>query len=301
MIKEDILYFIPIENPTTNLFIGSLLMRNILLAINLFMLSIMANTVFAEDHKMLLNNTTTSYGNLTLEGPTGMFLNPTSSTLKEKQFIVQYCVALLKFNNTSVPDHYAIASYGIRDWLEFGVTGRVWDLNDRAHNNTPSGAGPFARVRLLKEENLTPEFSVGAISVQGDPIVRKDTLFAAVSKGLGLRGKNLPLDVRLHAGVRQFWLGSGDKPARTWFNMTPDAGGSGINDHVAYFGGEMALPKNLYIVSEVSTMPEGAFKTPYSVGAQLRSPDGYGLSLAAIQTGNQVNPGIMIGVGINFN
>lgn len=276
-------------------------MRNLLLAATLFLVSIMTNAVFAEDNKMLLANTATSYGNLTLEGPTGMFLNPTSTTLKENQFIVQYCVALLKFNNTSVPDHYAIASYGIRDWLEFGVTGRVWDLNDRAHNITPSGAGPFVRVRLLKEENLMPEFSIGAISVQGDPIVRKDTLFVAASKGLGLRGQNLPFDVRLHAGARQFWMGKGNDATRAWFNMTPDAGGAGINDQVGYFGGEISLPKNLYLVSEVSTMPEGAFKTPYSVGVQLRSPDGYGLSLAAIQTGNQVNPGIMIGIGVNFN
>lgn len=276
-------------------------MRNVLSITTLLMISIMTSTVSAEDHKMLLNSTTTSYGNLTLEGPTGMFLNPTSTTLKEKQFIVQYCVALLKFLNRNVPDHYAIASYGISDWLEFGVTGRVWDLNDRDHVVTPSGAGPFARVRLLKEESLIPEFSVGAISVQGDPIVRKDTLFVAASKGLGLRRQNLPFDVRLHAGARQFWMGKGNDAARTWFNMTPDAGGSGINDQVGYFGGEISLPKNLYLVSEVSTMPEGAFKTPYSVGAQLRSPEGYGLSLAAIQTGNQVSPGIMIGIGVNFN
>ncbi len=276
-------------------------MQNLLSKIMLlFIFMMMAHTVSGEDNKMLLTNTTT-YGNLTLEGPTGMFLNPTSSTLKEKQFIVQYCVALLKFQNRNVPDHYAIASYGMTDWLEVGVTARVWDLNDRGHDNTPSGAGPFVRVGLLKEDKLIPEFSVGGISVQGDALVRKDTLFFAASKGLGLREHNLPFEVRFHAGARQFWQGSGDNPTRIWFNMTPDVGGAGLTDHVGYFGGEIALPKNLYLVSEVSTMPEGAFKTPYSIGMQLRSPSGYGLSLAGVQTGSQANPAIMIGIGVNFN
>ena len=148
----------------------------------LSLFSILANPALAEDSKTPF---TTSYGNLTVEGPTGMFLNPTSTTLKENQFIVQYCVALLKFGERNTPDHYAISSYGISDWLELGVTGRVWDLNDRSHYDSPSGAGPFVRVRVLKENKLIPEFSIGGISVQGDPLVRKDTFFSRLPKVWG--------------------------------------------------------------------------------------------------------------------
>lgn len=257
---------------------------------------------FAEDGNILL--TTSSHGNLTLEGPTGMFLNPTSALLKKNEIIVQYCAAILKFNNTSLIDHYAIASYGLTDWLELGVTGRVWDMDSGpTYRGSQSGGGPFARLRLLKEGRLLPEFSVGAVSVQGDPIVRKDTIFFAASKGLGLKERNLPIDLRFHAGVRQFWFGQGadaNRP-RQFYGLTQDVGGSGINDHVAYFGGEISLPKNLHFVSEISTPPAGATRTPYSVGLQLRSSEGYGFSLAGIQTGNQAYPGIMIGIGINFN
>lgn len=262
----------------------------------------LATNVSAEDAQM--NFTSSSHGNLTLEGPTGMFLNPTSAILKKNEFILQYCAAILKFNNASLIDHYAIASYGVTDWLELGATGRIWDMDSSPnYRGSQSGGGPFARVRLLKEGKLIPEFSMGAVSVHGDPIVRKNTLFFAASKGLGLKERNLPVDLRLHAGVRQFWFGQGEgalRPQR-FYGLTQDVGGSGINDHVAYFGGEISLPKNLYLVSEVSTQPTGATRTPYSAGIQLRTPDGYGFSLAGIQTGNQAYPGIMIGIGINFN
>lgn len=259
-----------------------------------------ANPAKAEENKM--STASESYGNITLEGPTGMFLNPTSATLKKDMFIVQYCAAILKFKNNNTVDHYAIASYGLTDWFELGALGRIWDLNDSpAHDVTPSGGGPFARLRILQEKKLIPEFSIGGSTVRGDDLIRKDMIFFAASKGLGLKERNLPIDVRIHAGVRQFWFGTGNTFTRTWFNMTPDVGGSGINDHVGYGGGEIALPKNIYLVSEVSTKPMGAFKTPYSVGAQLRSPEGYGISLAGIQTGSQDKMGIFIGIGINFN
>jgi hypothetical protein len=277
-------------------------MKKMTLIFFLFLLSSLASPAFAEDGNMLF--TTSSHGNLTLEGPTGMFLNPTSTVLKKNELIIQYCAAILKFNNSSLIDHYTIASYGITDWLELGATGRLWDMNSGpTYHGSQTGGGPFARLRILKEEKLLPEFSVGAVSVQGDPLVRKDTIFFAASKGMRLKERNLPFDLRLHAGIRQFWFGQGEgaNRPRQFYGLTQDVGGSGINDHVAYLGGEISLPKSLYLVSEVSTQPTGATRTPYSVGLQFRSSEGYGFSLAGIQTGNQAYPGIMIGIGINFN
>lgn len=274
--------------------------RFLLFALVLIFIGWEPGTGAADDQKPSVKNPG-EHGNITLEGPTGLFLNPTSSTLKKDELIVQYCAAILEFKDNNVIDHYAIGSYGVTDWLELGVMGRIWDLDDAGNDMTRSGAGPFARLRVLKEEKWLPEFSAGAVNVNGDAIIQKNTIFFAASKGLGLKERGLPVDARLHVGVRQFWFGKGDQFVRSWFSMRPDAGGTGINDHVEYLGGEIALTKSIYLVSEVSTKPAGANQTPYSLGLQIRSSEGYGFSLAAIQPGSQDEVGIFIGIGINFN
>lgn len=223
-----------------------------------------------------------THGNITLEGPTGLFLNPTSTGLEAGEFIAQYCVAILEVNDNNLIGHNAIASYGFTDWLEVGTILNVVDLDDAGNDQAIASGGPFARIRVLKETPVYPEFSLGGISLIGNDALEKHTLFFAGSKGLGLKNIGSPVDARLHVGVRQFWLQSGD------------------SDQVGYFGVEIILPKHLYLVGEVSTEPDGATETPYSVGIQARHPEGYGLSLAAIQPGDQDEPGLFVGIGVNF-
>ena len=64
------------------------------------------------------------HGNITVEGPTGLFLNPTSGILAEGELIVQYCAAILEdAENNNFIGHNAILSYGVTDWLELGGFG----------------------------------------------------------------------------------------------------------------------------------------------------------------------------------
>ncbi len=59
---------------------------------------------------------TGQHGNITVEGPTGMFLNPTSSVLNQREFIIQYCAAILEVGSDNIIGHNVIASYGVTDF-----------------------------------------------------------------------------------------------------------------------------------------------------------------------------------------
>ena len=229
---------------------------------------------------------TVDHGNVTAQGPTGLFINPTSSTLKKNELLVQYCAAVLESDNEdNIIEHNAIASYGITEWFELGVFGQAMDRDRAGEDNTLSGTGPFARLRMLREETIRPEISIGGISLNGgaDPEITKHTVFVAASKRSGLKDRGYPVDVRLHTGVRTFWKDNGD------------------NDEVVYFGGELELPRHMYVVSEVSTEAESDSHIPFSIGLQVRHPDGVGLSLATFQPGNQDELVIFVGIGINYD
>ena len=226
------------------------------------------------------------HGNVTAQGPTGLFINPTSSPLKKNELLIQYCAAVLESNNEdNILEHNAIASYGITDWFELGVFGQAMDRDRGGVDTTITGVGPFARLRMLREETLRPELSIGGISLNGDadPEITKHTIFLAASKRYGLKNKGYPVDIRFHTGVRTFWKDDGD------------------NDEVVYFGGEIELPRHMYVVSEVSTEADTDSHIPFSIGFQVRHPDGVGLSLATFQPGNQSELVIFVGIGINYD
>jgi hypothetical protein len=54
------------------------------------------------------------------------------------------------------------------------------------------------------------------------------------------------------------------------------------------------------VVAEFSNESAGADRIPWAAGIQVRHPDGFGFTLAAVQTGFLANPGVYVGVGINF-
>src|SRR5436190_9287142 len=69
-------------------------------------------------------------GLITLDGMTGMFLNPTSGTLNQGQLTIQYCVFFNDYS-TDVIGHGLLVDYGITDWFNIGVFGTAADLPGR--------------------------------------------------------------------------------------------------------------------------------------------------------------------------
>jgi hypothetical protein len=89
---------------------------------------------------------------------------------------------------------------------------------------------------------------------------------------------------RLHAGFRQF-------------RQDPD-----VNEEdgsIFYFGAELKLPKNWFLVGEVSTKDDVYAHTPYAIGVQYRGASG-GLTFAVTQPGNSDDPAYYIGIGVTF-
>ncbi len=222
-------------------------------------------------------------GLITRELATGLFLNPTSGTLAEHAFTLQYCAVIFHVGHDTGVDHRTVVGFGITDWLEVGAGGILSDPAGGGGN--PKVGGPLVRVRLLKEERWQPEVSVGGVFLFGDDGVfggNKYTFYAAASKGLKISDTGFIRSVRGHVGVRNSII-----------ENAPDG-------HFGFIGGEIELPKHVFLVAEVANRSEGFTKTPWAVGIQVRHPDGFGFSLALAQWENFTNPAVYVGVGINF-
>jgi hypothetical protein len=222
-------------------------------------------------------------GLITFEGISGMFLNPTSGTLGQGQFTPQYCATILDEGNTTEVAHTVMLAYGITDWLEVGVHGRVSDFN--VPDRTIGAAGPLLRVRLLKDESWWPELSVGGLLREGHTDLTRRTLFVAASKGMKITNAGFLHSFRLHGGFRQFW----ESTAR----HKGDAS-------IVYVGGELELLRHLYFIGEVSNKDDVFAHTPFSFGVQLRHPSGFAFTFSGLQRGNQESIGPYVGIGFNF-
>jgi hypothetical protein len=224
-------------------------------------------------------------GHITTEGPTGMFLNPTSGTLAEGGIAAQYCLAFLRApgGQTNIA-HGFMVSYGVKDWLEVGAVGLLVNLDDDDHNI--GVAGPFFRIRLVKDdpESWVPEFSVGAVGRFGYRALESQSIFLAASKGFPLDVDGFFRSFRLHAGFRQRWQDSSFGEA---------------NASIVYVGGEIEFPHNIFFVSEISTKDDLYVRTPFSFGVQFRHPK-IALSLAGIQTGFEEQVSLYAGIGIDY-
>ena len=69
-----------------------------------------------------------SRGLITLEGPSGMFMNPTSATLPKGKFALNYCL-FFPNQDTDVVGQGIMFSFGVMDWLEVGLIGNLTDVN----------------------------------------------------------------------------------------------------------------------------------------------------------------------------
>jgi hypothetical protein len=227
-------------------------------------------------------------GLITLEGPSGMFINPTSATLPRGASTLQYCLFFPNSDNRTI-GHGAMAAYGITDWLEVGATGNYVEVNrdNPLHREFVLG-GPLLRIRLLKDEGWIPQLSIGGYGKYGTNILDQTTAFLAAYKRVPIDEDGFFKAIGFHAGVRSSWFH--DNAAES-------------NSVDGYFGGELQLPARLYLVSEISTRGKSStgnfHRIPYSFGIQWRL-SAVNLSVAMIQRGNDRELGLYSGVGYAF-
>lgn len=219
-------------------------------------------------------------GLLTIQGPSGLFINPTSGTLPAHAFTAQYCFLLPNNSTSPFMAHGAMMAYGVTDWLELGAVLTVVDIaNPRALD--PFGAGPLIRVRLLKDDGLIPQLSIGGYSRFGD--IETYNVFLALYKRVEINRDGFLRSVGFHAGMRETWIGKG---------------GDVSDAPVGYFGMEFQLPARFYVVGEVSThdLDSGGNKTPYAFGVQWRA-GGINVSAAFTNPGALRDPSFYFGIG----
>lgn len=224
-------------------------------------------------------------GLLTIQGPTGLFINPTSGTLPAGAFTAQYCFFLPNNNADILMAHGALISYGVTDWLEVGGLFGAKDFDSSVPLDDAFYGGPMARVRILKDEGFIPELSVGGYAFFGDE--ENYNAFIAAFKRFEISTSGILRSVGVHAGLRETW------------NEKPD---DASDSPVGYFGLEIELPLRLYLVGEVSTKDEDlSDKTPYSFGVQWRA-GGINVSVAFLDFGNTVisEPSFFFGIGSQF-
>ena len=221
-------------------------------------------------------------GLLTLEGPSGMFLNPTSATMPKGYGTLQYCI-LFAENRTDGVWNGFMGSYGLTDQLEIGASGFQLDKP----GEDPMGAGPFVRVRLRKDEpGGLPQVGAGVYSRISDDVFPdrggdKVTAFAAAYKRLPRAEQGFVKAVGLHAGVRHSWLDSRAEDSLL----------------AGYGGLEVQLPLRCYVVGEVTTKDEDFNRhTPYAAGLQWRAA-GVAMSFGAIQHGGLDEASFFYGIG----
>jgi hypothetical protein len=240
------------------------------------------------------------------QGMSGMFLNPTSGTLQQGQLTVQWCflnqdeVYLPNGASTGVDviGNGLMGAYGITDWLEVGGFG-LWVVADpspfkaNGDDETLNVGGPFVRVRLLKDENWVPEVSVGAIYLDGDSssdLLGRQEIFVAASKGFKIDEDGFFRSFRIHGGVRQIWK-----------HERPSGLGIPANGTVGYFGAEIELPYDIYLVGEIAAKNDiQGPHTPFSMGVQWKPNSLLGISIAAVEPGDAGRLSFWFGIGFNW-
>jgi len=252
-----------------------------------------------------------SRGLITLEGPSGMFINPTSATLPKGRFTIQSC-RFFPNRDTDVVGHGALISYGVTDWLEVGAVGNLVDVNDdlipdqhairkaavtgvpltrdqAGYDDEFAVGGPMVRVRLLRDREWWPELSVGGYLKWGTNALNAGTLFVAASKRIPIDPDGFFKSIVIQTGARETWY---DKPQ----------GRGQVRDSGRFYGGlELELPYRFYAVGEL-TQKDNDFdrRMPFAYGLQCRLP-GVALTFAALQDGGaHERIGLYSGVGISF-
>jgi hypothetical protein len=223
-----------------------------------------------------------SRGLVTAEGPSGMFLNPTSATLPQGRFAFAWC-SVLTNRDTDILEHHMFFSYGVRDWLELGFVGDLANV-DTDGGPLPRGdygaGGPMARIRLLRDRESWPEISIGGYSKWGTDTLDSSNAFVALSKTVPIDEKGFLKTVTFQGGFRESWLEAPDR-----------------NTNRFYGGLEVQLPHNFYLIGEVTQFSKREDRsTPWAAGIQWRGKL-FGLSAAIARSGSDDRPSIYLGIG----
>ena len=244
-------------------------------------------------------------GLITASGPTGMFLNPTSGTMQKGDISAQVFGSVIKPLSTSATggqDQFAyyngLLGYGVTDWLEVGGLVQVADRSNGNSQQSVMAGGGYARVRVIKDQGLFPELSIGGMFFEGNEILDRQTLFLAMSKRVEISDTGFLRGFRLHLGGRHYWQKDHTELSfKTWTALSQ----RGDESTVGYAGTELELPKHLFLVGEIQSRETGDQRQPYSFGLQFRHPEGFGLSVALLRPGLQEGMTAYIGIGINFH
>jgi hypothetical protein len=223
-----------------------------------------------------------SRGLVTSEGPSGMFMNPTTATLTQGTFAFGYC-SVLTNQATDVLGNHMFVSYGVRDWLEIGVVASMINVTvdgqEFAKGDYGTG-GPMARVRLRRDIGALPEISVGAYAKLGTDALDSKNIFIGASKTLPIDEKGFVKTITLQGGFRESWIEAPDR-----------------NTNRFYGGVEVQLPYNLYLIGEVTQFSHRKDEfMPWAAGIQWRGKR-LGLTAAIVQSGDDDPPSIYLGIG----
>lgn len=246
-------------------------------------------------------------GMVTMDGMSGMFIDPTSGTLPQGSFTVQYCLYINNlygnhFNdNNHVVGHGIMADYGVTDWLDVGLFGEVAlvpGLDTRWFDNAAAIGGPFARIRLIKEQGWIPEVSIGGEYFDGtrlgEQLLAKREAFIAASKGFDLDPDGFFRSMRFHVGYR--------------YLSRPQASGPfGGDREYVYGGGELGLPYSIYAIGEISSNTFvhtiNNSNLPWAAGFQWRPSSVLGISIAYLDPEDHqlgLLRGLWFGFGFKF-
>jgi hypothetical protein len=247
---------------------------------------------------------TSGRGLITASGPTGMFLNPTSGNLAKGSISAQVFGSIIKPISdvpTGGQDQFGyyngLLGYGVNDWIEVGGLIQVVDRSNNTDQQSVAAGGGYARVRLLKDQGFVPEVSMGGIFFAGNEMLDRRTLFTALSKRVAISDTGFIRGIQFHLGGRYYWQKEGSQLGfKNWTALAQ----RGDSAAVGYLGGELELPKHLYLIGEIQSRETGDQQQPFAVGLQFRHPEGFGLSVAMLRPGLQQAMTAYIGIGINF-
>jgi hypothetical protein len=224
-----------------------------------------------------------SRGLITLEGPSGMFLNPTSATLPQGAFDAGYCLILTDRETKKLGNSFFF-SYGVRDWLELGVVAGMINVRTTTDAEFREGdygdAGPMIRVRLFRDRSCWPEVSVGAYAKWGTDQLDSSNVYLAASKTFPIDENGFLKTVTFQGGFRESWLEAPDR-----------------NTNRFYGGVEVQLPHDFYLIGEVSQFARRKDEfTPWAGGIQWRGRR-FGVTAAIVQSGDDRPWSIYLGIG----
>ncbi|HZE13663.1 MAG TPA: hypothetical protein VE086_07895, partial [Chthoniobacterales bacterium] len=160
-----------------------------------------------------------SRGLVTSEGPSGMFINPTTATLPQGALAFAYC-SVLTDSNTDVLGNNMFVSYGVRDWLEVGVVATMTNVtvpNQELPEGDYASAGPMVRIRLRRDVNAWPEVSLGAYTKFGTDHFDSKNIFLGVSKTLPIDEKGFLKTITFQGGFRESWIEAPDRNTNRFY------------------------------------------------------------------------------------